>query len=42
MTLYTLTADGLFDTAVAACPSCGRNLAKVQAEQADGQLGFAF
>lgn len=41
-TLFTLTADGLFDAQVTDCPSCGRNLAKVQAEQADGQLGFAF
>lgn len=39
---YTLTDDGLFDALVTDCPSCKRNLAKVQAEQADGQLGFAF
>jgi DNA methylase len=39
---YTLTTDGLFDSGVTKCPSCARNLAKVRAEHADGQLGFAF
>ena len=39
---YTLTDDGLFNEAVAVCPSCKRNLAKVREEHVDGQLGFAF
>jgi hypothetical protein len=39
---YTLTDDGLFNEAVAVCPSCKRSLAKVREEHADGQLGFAF
>lgn len=40
--LYTLTDDGLFDQKVIECPECKRNLAKVRAQHADGQLGFAF
>ncbi len=39
---YTLTDDGLFDKAVAVCPNCKRNIAKVREQHADGQLGFAF
>jgi hypothetical protein len=39
---YTFTDDGLFDKAVAVCPNCKRNIAKVREQHADGQLGFAF
>ena len=39
---YTLTDTGLFDTDVTSCPRCNRDLNKVRAEHANGQLGFAF
>jgi hypothetical protein len=39
---YTFTSDGLFDVPVKQCPRCNRDIARVRAEQANGQLGFAF
>jgi len=39
---YTLAEDGTFDEHVEKCPTCSRTLAKVRAELAEGQLGFAF
>jgi len=39
---YTLAQDGLFDRQVKRCPRCTRDLAKVRADLAEGQLGFAF